>query len=301
MAKKKEGSRRGSSAKPKRHLKEIFQKRGMRRAPSADSRTGSENTAKSIKEIKEHHKEDHNKEDHSKDYHKEDHGKEEENKARNAEGSAREKKGEDTNSDYRTVIDDIVASVDEKESITLTELSKEFSLPYARLEAWGRILDKSGIIELEYPIVGDVMLRKKGYAATHKTKKGEKKGAKEMKKADAAENKADTAETKADMQAAHGEAEKSDALKEDEIDKSESAAGKPAEEEPKEGEKTAEEKHEPDKTIVGEKAELDAKAEKKKLSKKKFRLIMVGFIIVIVALVGVLIYSLSKAGYITLG
>jgi hypothetical protein len=237
MARKKEGFRRGSSANPEDQSRDMLTKRGAGRAPSTDSKSDPEKSAKDKRE--------------------------EVKKGRSSDGKGGEVKEERLNSDYNTVMDDILALIDGQESVSLTELSAKFNVPYARLEEWGRILDKDGLLELEYPMVGDVMLRKKGYSEMMKSRNDKKKG-KDKKE------------------------EKKDGKKGD--DK-------------KEGEKKAEEnkgdKVEAKPGEAKKEAAVDD-AEKKRRSKKRFMLIMFGFIFVIIALVAALIYSLSKGGYIKL-
>jgi predicted transcriptional regulator len=230
MARKKEGFRRGSSAKPKRHLRDVSHNRGAGRAPSIGSRSDSKERAKEPEK---------------------------------GEAKAREPvvKEEELDSNYNTVMDDIVALIEQQESVSLTELSKKFNVPYARLEEWGRILDKNGLLELEYPMVGDVMLRKKGYAAMVKEKKDEKRG-----KAKKAELKGEKKEEK------QGEVSKEGEIKADANQKG----------------------------VENKEAQAQGDIEKKKASKKRFKLIMLVFVIIIIALVGVLVYSLSRGGYIQL-
>jgi len=236
MAKKKEGFRSGSSAKPEQDVQNLLDKRGAGRAPSIDTAAVSDNK--------------------------------EATPAKGQEGGRPEKES----SDYTTVMDDILSLVDEKESVSLTELEKKFGVKYSRLEEWGRILDKNGLMELEYPMVGDVMLRKKGYAERHAKKKGVKKAKPE---------------------------EKGKGKKEEPREKAE--AGKKEEAKPEEKAKAdSEGEHKADAGGEADKKETKPEGEKKKLSKKKFRLIMIGMVVVIVALVCVLIYSLVKGGYIKL-
>lgn len=202
MAKKKEGSRRGSSAKPKRHIRNLFRKRGAGRAPSADTSSDSENIiTKGGEQAAEQPQEKaagarHPREASAKDV------------------EAQTAHEEEINSDYRTVIDNIVELVNQRESVTLTEISKAYGISYARLEGWGRILDKSKFLELEYPMVGDVMLRIKGYAKImkerHKLKKAEKGGnAKPI-----AEDSAQAQNTQAAGEVSGGEANNENAVAE---------------------------------------------------------------------------------------
>jgi hypothetical protein len=64
---------------------------------------------------------------------------------------------------YETLLDEIQRLVDSRGSITLASISKTLDLEKGILESWAKILDKSGILELYYPIMGEPLLRKRGY------------------------------------------------------------------------------------------------------------------------------------------
>lgn len=287
MAKKKEGSRSGSSAKPKQHLKEIFKKRSGR-APSTGSREDS--AAKAVQKTAEQKKE--------------------------AAQKQKDTPEQKLDSDYTTVIDELVLFVNQQESVSLTELSKKYNISYARLEEWGRILFKNNLLELDYPVVGDVMLRAKGYSEKHNKKaQGKKKAGKDKGDgavdASGAVGAVGAAGTTGTAVAAGSTQEQpvEPGAGDEGLDKKEgknaelgSSASKEDPASPKSledhigaGEKKAETAGQPAKAV-----EPDEKA-KKKLSKKKFRLIMIGMVIFILALIAVLIYSLQKAGYIQIG
>jgi hypothetical protein len=185
--------------------------------------------------------------------------------------------------DYRTILDEIYEFVEQQGEITLTALSKKTGILPARLEEWAKVFDKDKLLELDYPMMGDIIIRKVGYAeeqkkAKHpdkKAKAAEGQAVKDAKtNADAAKQvnsfKAETeklASAKAD--AAKAAAPKLDAAK------AASAAKKDA----------------------APKPEL-TEEEKKQKRKKAMRLAMFGIGAVIVALIGVLVYFLIKSGYI---
>ena len=60
-----------------------------------------------------------------------------------------------------TDIDKLMKIIDEKKIIGLEELSKILKINPDRLEIWAKILEDSGLIEIEYPILGLPKLRKK--------------------------------------------------------------------------------------------------------------------------------------------
>ncbi len=64
---------------------------------------------------------------------------------------------------YETQLDEIQRTVDSEESIPFSIISQKLSIPLPLLENWAKILDKSDILELYYPVVGEPLLRKKGY------------------------------------------------------------------------------------------------------------------------------------------
>jgi hypothetical protein len=182
--------------------------------------------------------------------------------------------------DYRTILDEIYEFVEQQGEITLTALSKKTGILPARLEEWAKVFDKDKLLELDYPMMGDIIIRKVGYAeeqkkAKHpdkKAKAAEGQAVKDAKtNADAAKQvnsfKAETEKlASAKTEAAKAAAPKLDAAK---------AAKKDAVPKP------------------------ELTEEEKKLKRKKtMRLAMFGIGAVIVALIGVLVYFLIKSGYI---
>ncbi len=70
-----------------------------------------------------------------------------------------------------TNLDKVYNAVLEKKSLTLNELAGIFKVSINKVEEWARILDKQGLLELYYPVVGGPMLRVKGCTVIEKPKK----------------------------------------------------------------------------------------------------------------------------------
>lgn len=60
-----------------------------------------------------------------------------------------------------TDIDKLMKIIDEKKIVGLDYLSKILKISVERLEAWAKLLEDRGLIEIEYPIIGLPKLRKK--------------------------------------------------------------------------------------------------------------------------------------------
>ncbi len=60
-----------------------------------------------------------------------------------------------------TDIDKLMKIIDEKKVVDLDYLSKNLKINPDRLEAWAKMLEDHGLIEIEYPIIGLPKLRKK--------------------------------------------------------------------------------------------------------------------------------------------
>jgi hypothetical protein len=73
--------------------------------------------------------------------------------------------------EYKTILDEIYALVNQEGEITLAALSKRTNIAEPKLEEWGRIFDKQGMLELCYPFVGGAILRRKGYISKADEKK----------------------------------------------------------------------------------------------------------------------------------
>jgi len=71
-----------------------------------------------------------------------------------------------------TNIDLVYYAVIEKKSLSLKRLASIFKVSYNKIEEWASVLDKQGLLELYYPVVGDPELRIK----KSETKKQENKG-----------------------------------------------------------------------------------------------------------------------------
>jgi len=60
-----------------------------------------------------------------------------------------------------TDIDEILKIVERRGSISIGEIKKKLMLPEDKIEEWGKILEKHNLIELFYPPIGKLELRKK--------------------------------------------------------------------------------------------------------------------------------------------
>lgn len=60
-----------------------------------------------------------------------------------------------------TDIDRLMKIIDEKKIVGIDYLSKTLKISVDRLEAWAKLLEDRGLIEIEYPIIGLPKLRKK--------------------------------------------------------------------------------------------------------------------------------------------
>ncbi len=65
---------------------------------------------------------------------------------------------------YETKIDDILKYINQNEKIKLDDLSVEVDLPVEEVETWLKILEKQGLIHLNYPMMGKPYAIKKNHA-----------------------------------------------------------------------------------------------------------------------------------------
>lgn len=65
--------------------------------------------------------------------------------------------------ELKTNLDLIHQNVMEKKAVNLITLSAQFNVSLNRIEEWARVLDRQGLLELYYPVVGAAQLRVKGY------------------------------------------------------------------------------------------------------------------------------------------
>lgn len=66
-----------------------------------------------------------------------------------------------------TSVDQVYYIVLEKKRLSLKSLANRFKIGLDKLEEWAKILDEKGLLELHYPVVGEVELR----VRTHEFKK----------------------------------------------------------------------------------------------------------------------------------
>lgn len=64
-------------------------------------------------------------------------------------------------SKYETDFDKLYKLINEVGSLTLTEVAEGFNITKEQAEGWGKILESHGLIELNYPAVGELQLCKK--------------------------------------------------------------------------------------------------------------------------------------------
>jgi len=67
----------------------------------------------------------------------------------------------DSGFSYKTDIDKLLDLVNEKEKISVNEIGSIFNISKEEAEQWGKILKEQGLINLYYPTVGEVELRRK--------------------------------------------------------------------------------------------------------------------------------------------
>ena len=64
-------------------------------------------------------------------------------------------------SKYETDIDKLYKLINEIGSITITEVAEGFGISKEQAEEWGKMLENHGLIELNYPTIGEMQLCKK--------------------------------------------------------------------------------------------------------------------------------------------
>lgn len=75
-----------------------------------------------------------------------------------------EKEREVEKTHVQTGVDQILETVESKGSMSVDQLSKRLAIPAAKVEEWGDVLEKHGLVEVIYPPVGRPVLRKKARA-----------------------------------------------------------------------------------------------------------------------------------------
>ena len=63
--------------------------------------------------------------------------------------------------EIETTIDKLIDIIDKRGTVTTLDLSKELNVSMDRIENWAKILEDSGLINIEYPLIGPSKLRKK--------------------------------------------------------------------------------------------------------------------------------------------
>ncbi len=72
---------------------------------------------------------------------------------------------------YETNIDQLHEIVENQGKISLKQLSEKLKLPIKQVEEWAKILNKQEMININYPLVGSIILTKKGFVEKTKDKK----------------------------------------------------------------------------------------------------------------------------------
>ncbi len=62
--------------------------------------------------------------------------------------------------DNETQLDIMLKIIEEKESVTLTSFSKSFNVDKKLIEEWATILEDNNLAKIEYPMFGDVIIKK---------------------------------------------------------------------------------------------------------------------------------------------
>ncbi len=68
---------------------------------------------------------------------------------------------ERSTADIETAIDELIDTINTRGSVTTLELSRQLGVSIERIESWAKILEDRGLIEIEYPLIGQSKLRKK--------------------------------------------------------------------------------------------------------------------------------------------
>lgn len=76
-----------------------------------------------------------------------------------------------TQKDYTTKIDSLYKLVEKEEKIYIKELAEKVGITIEKTEEWTKILSKQGMLEIKYPLVGDIVIVKKGYVEKKDGKK----------------------------------------------------------------------------------------------------------------------------------
>lgn len=64
-------------------------------------------------------------------------------------------------SQISTEVDEVLDTVDKRGVVSVTEVSRRLGIDEAKVEEWGKVLEKHGLIEIFYPPVGKPFLKKK--------------------------------------------------------------------------------------------------------------------------------------------
>ncbi len=65
-------------------------------------------------------------------------------------------------SQINTEVDDVLETVDKRGVVSVAEISKKLGIDEGRIEEWGKVLEKHGLIEIIYPPVGKPFFKRKG-------------------------------------------------------------------------------------------------------------------------------------------
>ena len=77
-----------------------------------------------------------------------------------------------TQRSYETNIDQLHEIVENEGKISLKQLSEKLKLPIKQVEEWAKVLNKQKMMDIHYPLVGSIVLTKKGFVEKTKGKKG---------------------------------------------------------------------------------------------------------------------------------
>lgn len=65
-------------------------------------------------------------------------------------------------SQISTDVDEVLETVDKRGVVSIAEISKKLGVPEGKVEEWGKVLEKHGLIEIFYPPVGKPFFKRKG-------------------------------------------------------------------------------------------------------------------------------------------
>jgi len=82
---------------------------------------------------------------------------------------------------YQTNLDKLYDLIEKEGKISLKETSKKLNLPITQVEEWTKVLNKQEMINIHYPLIGSIILTRKGFFEKKKDETIKKKPKKKLK------------------------------------------------------------------------------------------------------------------------